>query len=159
MTFSLSSVFENMQEIPQKYTCEGANISPPLFWANPPQGTESYVLIVDDIDAPDPQAPKMVFVHWLLYNIPKKTLSLGEDVEAKGLPPGTEQGINDYMKPLYKGPCPPIGKHRYFFKLYALSTRLPNLHHPSKLTLEKTMEGSILGMAQIIGLYQKQGNA
>ncbi len=157
MEFSLRSNFENMGEISSKYTCEGEDVSPPLVWSNPPKGTESFALIVDDPDAPDPKAPRMIFVHWILYNIPKDIRELKEGVDPSELPSGTLEGISDYKKTSYGGPCPPIGRHRYFFKLYALSKRLPDLRHPIKKELEKAMEGSILGSTELIGTYQKEG--
>jgi len=118
----ISSAFSSNGSIPAKYTCEGADISPPLDWSGGPANVKSYALIVDDPDAPDPAAPKMVYVHWVVYNIPPATTSLPEDAARKGLPPGAKHGTNDWKKQTYGGPCPPIGRHRYFHKLYALDT-------------------------------------
>lgn len=151
-----SPVFKNQGEIPKVYTCEGKDISPALSWSEVPQGTKSFVLIVDDPDAPDPANPKMTWVHWVLYNIPESSNSLSEGVKAKALPKGTQEGLNDWKRTGYGGPCPPIGKHRYFHKLYALDIVLPDLKKPLKAQLEKAMEGHILEKAELIGLYQKK---
>lgn len=151
-----SSAFENLDAIPTQYTCEGGDASPPLAWSDIPVGTKSLALIVDDPDAPDPKAPKMVYVHWVLYNIPITSSGLQESSRGAQLPQGTLQGKNDWHKIGYGGPCPPIGEHRYFFKLYALDTLLPDLKEPTKLELEKAMQGHILGQAQLIGVYQKR---
>ena len=157
MPFSLhSSAFGQNGEIPSQFTREGDDLSPPLRWSDPPSGTVSYVLIVDDPDAPDPQAPKMTWVHWVLYNIPAAARELPEGVTSRGLPNGTREGINDYHRTSYGGPCPPIGRHRYFFKLYALSQKLPELHDPSKNDVERAMKDLVLGKAELIGTYKKK---
>jgi len=150
-----SPSFENQGEIPKKHTCDGADISPALAWTDAPQGTKSLVLIVDDPDAPDPANPRMTWVHWVLYNIPADAGSLAEGVKEKGLPKGTLQGLNDWKKTGFGGPCPPIGKHRYFHKLYALDIVLPDLKHPTKAQLEKAMEGHVLSKTELVGLYQR----
>jgi Raf kinase inhibitor-like YbhB/YbcL family protein len=149
-----SSAFVHQAEIPSHYTCEGPNVSPPLAWSGAPAGTKSFALIVDDPDAPDPAAPQQVWVHWLLYNIPSGTTGLAEAV--KKLPPGTGEGKSDYHRTGYGGPCPPIGRHRYFHKLYALDVVLPDLGTPSKTALEQAMLGHVLEMAEIVGTYQKK---
>ncbi|MDE2389786.1 MAG: YbhB/YbcL family Raf kinase inhibitor-like protein, partial [Betaproteobacteria bacterium] len=118
--------------------------------------TKSLVLIVDDPDAPDPAAPKMTWVHWVLYNIPPSAAGLAEGIAEKDLPQGMLQGINDWKRTGYGGPCPPIGTHRYFHKLYALGTVLPDLKHPTKAALEHAMKGHILSQAELIGRYQRQ---
>jgi Raf kinase inhibitor-like YbhB/YbcL family protein len=151
-----SPSFENQGEIPKKYTCDGEDVSPPLAWANVPEGTKSFALIVDDPDAPDPANPRMTWVHWVLYNIPATITSLPEAVKEKALPKGTLQGLNDWKKPGFGGPCPPLGKHRYFHKLYALDIVLPDLKQPTKAALEKAMEGHILFKAELVGLYQRK---
>ena len=157
MEFTLrSSSFADGGEIPSKYTCEGDDISPALSWSDPPKGTVGYVLIVDDPDAPDPRAPKMTWVHWVLYNIPASTRELREGIPSEELPEGTQEGINDYRKTTYGGPCPPIGRHRYFFKLYALSQEIAGLNRPNKRELEKAMEGAILAKAELMGTYEKK---
>ena len=157
MPFSLqSSAFGQNGEIPSQYTCEGDNLSPPLRWTDPPSGTASFVLIVDDPDAPDPKAPKMTWVHWVLYNIPASARELPEGVTSKALPGGTLEGVNDFHRMSYGGPCPPIGRHRYFFKLYALSKKLPELRNPTKSEVERAMEGAVLGKVELVGTYKKQ---
>ena len=148
--------FENQKEIPKKHTCDGQDISPALAWSNVPEGTKSFALIVDDPDAPDPASPKMIWVHWVLYNIPSTLSSLPEGIKEKDLPKGMLQGLNDWKRTGYGGPCPPIGKHRYFHKLYALGTVLPDLKEPTRAKLEKEMEGHILSKAELVGLYQRK---
>jgi Raf kinase inhibitor-like YbhB/YbcL family protein len=150
-----SPSFENQGDIPKKYTCDGRDISPELNWSGIPQGTKSFVLIVDDPDAPDPADPKMTWVHWVVYNIPATVHSLSEGVASKDLPAGTLEGVNDWNRTGYGGPCPPIGKHRYFHKLYALDTVLPDLKRPTKTELEKAIKGHIVGQAELVGLYQR----
>lgn len=118
--------------------------------------TKSFVLIVDDPDAPDPAKPKMTWVHWLLYNIPPTVTELPKAVTASSLPAQTQQGKNDWQRIGYGGPCPPIGKHRYFHKLYALDIELPDLNQPNKAQLEAAMKGHIIEQAELIGTYQKQ---
>lgn len=148
--------FENQGAIPKKFTCDGEDISPALAWSNVPEGTKSFALIVDDPDAPDPASPRMTWVHWVMYNIPATVSSLPEGVVDKDLPKGTLQGLNDWKKTGYGGPCPPIGKHRYFHKLYALDIVLPDLKQPTKAKLEKAMEGHVLSKAELVGLYQRK---
>jgi Raf kinase inhibitor-like YbhB/YbcL family protein len=118
-----SSAFAAGQPIPKKYTCEGDDRSPPLAWAGAPSGTKSFALIVDDPDAPDPNAPRMTWVHWVLYNVPAATTTLGEGSSSGAL--GAIEGRNDFGRVRFGGPCPPIGRHRYFHKLYALDAMLP----------------------------------
>jgi len=149
-----SSAFAHQGAIPGKYTCEGADLSPPLSWSGLPPGTKSLALIVDDPDAPDPAAPKMTWVHWVIYNLPPAAPGLPEGASA--LPAGTLQGMNDWQRTGYGGPCAPIGRHRYFHKLYALDTVLPDLGRPTKATLEQAMKGHILGQAELVGTYQKR---
>jgi len=157
MTLSItSSSFAPQGEIPRKYTCEGDDVSPPLSWSGVPAGTKSLVLIVDDPDAPDPKAPRMTWVHWVLFNIPPATSGLAEAVAT--LPAGTQQGKNDWGRSGYGGPCPPIGRHRYFHKLYALDVVLEGLGTPSKADLEEAMTGHVLAKAELIGTYVKEGN-
>ena len=152
-----SSAFEPNGAIPAKYTCEGEDVSPALAWSGVPSGTKSLALIVDDPDAPDPAAPKMTWVHWVLYDVPPWAQGLPEAVGASSLPRGTREGLNDWKRTGYGGPCPPIGRHRYFFKLYALDTELGDLGEPTKAQLEKAMAGHILGEAQLVGTYQNSG--
>jgi Raf kinase inhibitor-like YbhB/YbcL family protein len=150
-----STAFKNDGRIPGKYTCEGEDLSPPLRWSGAPDGTKSFALIVDDPDAPDPAAPKMVYVHWVLYNLPAGTSSLDENASRSKLPDGVITGINDWKNAEWGGPCPPIGRHRYFFKLYALDTMLTGLSSPAKKDVENAMQGHILAQAQLMGTYQK----
>jgi Raf kinase inhibitor-like YbhB/YbcL family protein len=157
MAFSITSpAFAPGQGIPRVHTCEGQDTSPPLAWSGVPQGTKSLALIVDDPDAPDPAAPKRTWVHWVLYNVPPTASQLPAAVGAKDLPAGAAEGKNDWKRAGYGGPCPPIGRHRYFFKLYALDVALPDLHSPTKADLEKAMAGHVLASAELIGTYQKQ---
>ena len=151
-----STNFENQKSIAKKFTCDGENISPALEWFGVPEGTKSFALIVDDPDAPDPANPRMTWVHWVLYNIPATVNSLPEGLKDKDLPKGALQGLNDWKKTGYGGPCPPIGKHRYFHKLYELDIVLPDLTRPTKAKLEKAMEGHVLSKAELIGLYQRK---
>jgi len=157
MTLRLtSSSFEHEKEIPTKYTCEGADRSPALAWTGVPQGTKSLALIVDDPDAPDPKAPKMTWVHWVLFGIAPSVSGLAEGITSAELPPGAREGINDWKMPGYRGPCPPIGRHRYFHKLYALDA-LPALSgQPDKATLEQAMKGHVLEQATLMGTYEKK---
>jgi hypothetical protein len=156
MTFALTSTaFGHMEPIPSRYTCEGKELSPPLAWKNLPAGTKSLVLIVDDPDAPDPAAPKITWVHWLLYNIPPAMKGLDEGAGNRPLPKGVLEGYGSSKKGGYDGPCPPIGTHRYFHKLYALDTGLPDLSFPDKSKLEAAIKGHVLGEAVLIGTYRK----
>jgi Raf kinase inhibitor-like YbhB/YbcL family protein len=150
-----SPSFKNNGAIPSIHTCDGPNISPQLEWAGVPAGTKGLALIVDDPDAPDPEAPRMTWVHWVLYGIPADSNGLPESATAALLPPGTMQGLNDWHRIGYGGPCPPKGKHRYFFKLYALDVVLPDLKQPGKPDLEKAMQGHVLARSELIGLYQR----
>jgi len=156
MTFNLSSsVFEASASVPTKYTCEGANISPPLAWSGAPASTRSFALIVEDPDAPDPAKPTRVVSHWVVYDIPASATSLSENASRKGMPAGSAQGRNEGNKQVYMGPCPPIGRHRYFFKLVALDTTLTGLRNPKKADLENAIHGHVVGNAELIGTYQK----
>ena len=156
MPLTLSSpAFEQGEPIPRRYTCEGDDVSPPLEWAGVPAGTQSLALIVEDPDAPDPADPKRVWVHWVLYDIPGDVTSVLEGVGGTDLPAGTLEGLNDWKRMGYGGPCPPIGRHRYFFRLYALDATLGDLKHPTKAKLGRAMEGHVLGTAELIGTYQK----
>ncbi|GAA0708676.1 YbhB/YbcL family Raf kinase inhibitor-like protein [Dokdonella soli] len=156
MSLSLSSpAFAPNAAIPARCTCDGHDRSPPLSWSGAPAGTRSFALIVDDPDAPDPAAPRMTWVHWVLYNLPAETHELPEAVGAGQLPVGTREGMNDWDRTGYGGPCPPIGRHRYFHKLYALDTVLPDLGRLSKAQLLKAIEGHVLAHAELIGTYQR----
>ena len=156
MTLSITSpTFDDGHAIPARYTCQGEDISPALQWEGVPAQARSLVLIVDDPDAPDPRAPKMTWVHWVLYNMPPTTTGLPEGAASDSLPAGSAEGRNDWKRPGYGGPCPPIGRHRYFFKLYAIDTVLERLRQPTKTQLESAMQGHIIGQAQLVGTYQK----
>ena len=158
MTLSLTSpAFEHGGAIPVRFTCEGEDISPQLDWAGVPENARSLVLIVDDPDVPDPKAPQRIWVHWILYNIPPETIGFPEDLDPKHLPDGTEQGLNDWQVTGYGGPCPPIGRHRYFHRLYALDTVLSGLKNPTKSQLESAMENHVIAQAELVGTYQKTG--
>jgi len=150
-----SSAFAHNGEIPRRYTCQGEDVSVPLAWSGVPAGAKSLVLIVDDPDAPDPKAPRMTWVHWVLYNMPATTTGLKEAVNTNELPKGTLEGFNDWKRTGYGGPCPPIGRHRYFHKLYALETVLPAMENPTKADLEQAMKGHVIKKAELIGTYQK----
>ena len=151
-----STAFTHNGPIPRLYTCQGKDISPALAWSGLPAGTKSLALIVDDPDAPDPKAPKMTWVHWVLYNIPVSATGLPEAVAPAALPAGTREGKNDWKRTGYGGPCPPIGRHRYFHKLYALDVVLPDLKQPTKAELEAAMKGHVLDQAVVMGTYQKE---
>ena len=156
MALTLSSpAFANGASIPAKYTCEGDDIAPALTWSGIPDNARSLVLIVDDPDAPDPKAPRMTWVHWVLYNLPPTTTGLPEGATSRDLPAGTGEGLNDWKRTGYGGPCPPIGRHRYFHKLYALDTVLPDMGTPKKAQIEAAMKGHILGQVELVGTYQK----
>jgi len=150
-----SPVFRHEGAIPARYTCEGDDVSPPLMLGGVPPAAKSLALIVDDPDAPDPAAPKRVWVHWVIYNLPPTTKELPEGVRADALPAGARVGKNDWGNAGYGGPCPPIGRHRYFHKLYALDTVLADLNQPNKAAVEKAMQGHIIGEATLMGTYQK----
>jgi len=151
-----SPAFAEGAEIPPKYTCEGADASPPLEWSGIPAGAKSLALVVDDPDAPDPKAPKMTWVHWVLYDLPIDAAGLPEGVARGALHTGTHQGVNDWKRTGWGGPCPPIGRHRYFFKLYALDTALGDLGAPTKVKLEAAMKGHVLAEARLMGTYEKK---
>ncbi len=156
MTLTLTSTaFADQGEIPPQYTCDGDDRSPPLAWEGVPNGTQSLALIVDDPDAPDPDAPKVTWVHWVICNILTSETGLPEGVTAPNLPAEATEGLNDWEQVGYRGPCPPIGRHRYFHKLYALDTMLPDLDTPTKTQLESAMADHILGQATLMGTYQK----
>ncbi len=151
-----SPSFTHNNTIPGRHTCDGPDVSPALAWSGVPPDAKSLVLIVDDPDAPDPAAPKMTWVHWVLYNIPVTAAGFAEGIAVKDGPGGILQGLNDWKRTGYGGPCPPIGEHRYFFKLYALDVVLPDLKHPTKAALEKAMEKHVLAKSELIGLYRRK---
>jgi hypothetical protein len=148
-----STAFGHGSDIPRKYTCEGDDIAPALSWSDVPERTLSLALIVDDPDAPDPAAPTRTWVHWVLVDIPAGATAIPEG--GRPLPNGCRDGLNDWHRTGYGGPCPPVGRHRYFFKLYALDTRLTDLQRPTKADLERAMQGHLLAQTQLVGTYQK----
>ena len=148
-----SPAFKHGGEIDSEYTCEGKDGSPELRWSGAPPGTKSFAMIVDDPDEPDPKAPKMTYVHWVMYDIPADATGVQKAGEG---PAGTRDGLNDWKRVGYGGPCPPIGRHRYFFKLYALDTMLGDLRHPTKDQLLEKMKGHVLEQAELMGTYQKK---
>lgn len=150
-----SSSFSPQGEIPSRHTCEGQDTSPALSWSSLPPGTKSLALIVDDPDAPDPSAPRTIWVHWVVYNIPPTASGLPEGVRAHDLPAGASEGRNDWQSTGYRGPCPPIGRHRYFHKLYALDVVLTDLGAATKSALEQAIGGHVLAQADLVGTYQK----
>jgi Raf kinase inhibitor-like YbhB/YbcL family protein len=150
-----SPAFSNGGAIPARYTCDGQDTAPPLEWSEVPEKTESLALIVDDPDAPDPAAPKMRFVHWVLYNIPADVRGLSEGASPNGLPEGACEGSNDFKKRGYGGPCPPIGRHRYVFTLYALDKSFNDAGAVSKTELETAMKTHVIEKAELIGMYER----
>ncbi len=147
----LSTAFENEEKIPRKYTCDGEDLSPPLTWSGAPPGTQSYALIVYD-----PDAPKGIFYHWLLYNIPPDLTSLPEGVPKGGETPYGLQGINDFGALGYGGPCPPPGStHHYVFILLALDTKLGIGAGAAISDLLKALDGHVLAYAKLVGIYSR----
>lgn len=146
-----SPAFGSNAGMPRRFTCDGANVSPPLQWTELPPGTRSLAIVVEDPDAPDPAAPTHTFVHWLVYDIPAIVRELPEGA-ARSLPNGARHGTNDHGTQTWYGPCPPVGEHRYFFKLYALDVML-DLEHPTKERLLAAMDGHILAKSELIGRY------
>ncbi len=150
-----STAFKNNGDIPQRYTCDGENISPPLVWTGVPERAKTLVLIVDDPDAPDPAAPKRTWVHWVLYNIPPSAGGLAENCGVRGGFAEALDGSNDWGRTGFGGPCPPTGRHRYFHKLYALDITLPDLGIPDKARVTAAMHGHVLAEATLIGGYRR----
>jgi Raf kinase inhibitor-like YbhB/YbcL family protein len=142
-----SPVFENNRFMPAKYSCDGMDVNPPLLIENVPTNTKSLALVVDD-----PDAPAGTWVHWVLWNINPDT----KEIKENSIPSGAKQGLNDFRQHNYRGPCPPSGTHRYFFKLYAIDTVLNLNPDSTKADLESAMKGHIIEQAQIIGLYRRK---
>jgi hypothetical protein len=147
-----SSAFFIGNPIPFKYTCDGDNISPSLQWEDPPEGTQSFALILED-----PDAPNKTFTHWILYNLPAECRELPENATESSLPKGAVQGKNDFNQLGFGGPCPPNGTHRYFFKLFALDQLLDLKSGASKAEFMQAIEGHILDAAEVMGRYTRQG--
>lgn len=155
MAFTLTSTaFSNGGEIPVRHTKDGENLSPLLSWTNVPEGTKSLALVVEDPDAPDPDAPQRTWVHWIVYNLPPHDADLKEGAVQASMPTGAKAGVNDWGEPAYGGPQPPIGRHRYFHRLYALDTVLPELARPNRRKLDDAMQGHVIAMAELMGTYQ-----
>lgn len=155
MTLTLTSpAFRANAAIPKRHTCDADDIAPALAWRGVPPEAKSLALIVDDPDAPDPKAPKLTYVHWVLYDVPTSATGLPEG--GRPLPAGAREGLNDWKKTGYGGPCPPIGRHRYFFKLYALDTVLGDLGKATKATIEGAMKNHILAQAELMGTYERE---
>ncbi|MCB1056892.1 MAG: YbhB/YbcL family Raf kinase inhibitor-like protein [Acidobacteria bacterium] len=160
MSLTLTSpAFAHEDEIPKLYTCDSRNISPPLAWSGLPKGTASLALVVDDPDAPDPAAPKTRWVHWVLYNLPPSVQALPQALTSRELPSGAAEGLNDWNRRGYGGPCPPIGRHRYVLRLFALDTVLPDLKSPTRDKLLKAIDGHVLEEAELIGTYERAGRS
>ena len=156
MPLTISSPsFRHLGEIPRAHTCDGGDRVPALAWSGARAGTRSFALIMDDPDAPDPAAPRMTYVHWVLYDLPATSAGLPEG--GTPLLAGAREGKNDWKRAGYGGPCPPIGRHRYFFKLYALDAQLGDLGTPTKAQVEAAMKGHVLEQAELIGTYQRGG--
>lgn len=147
-----SPAFVSNGPIPKKHTCQGDNVSPELRIHGVPAGTKSLVIVVDDPDAPDPAAPKRDWIHWIVFDLPPTTLVLPEGVSV--LPAPGRVGLNDWGNPTYGGPCPPIGRHRYIFRVYAIDKVL-GLNHPKLADLRNAVAGHVLGASSLIGTYQK----
>jgi Raf kinase inhibitor-like YbhB/YbcL family protein len=154
--FSLRSpAFAHEAGIPLRYTCQGKDLSPPLEWEGAPPSTRSFVLIVDDPDAPDPAAPKRTWVHWIRYNMPPSTRALAEG-SGNTPPDGALEALTDAGALGYHGPCPPIGRHRYFFRLFALDAMLPDLGARAvRRDVERALDGHVVGSAVLMGTYVK----
>lgn len=153
-----SPAFEHGTEMDRRFTCEGIDVSPPLAWTDAPPGTRSFALLVEDPDAPDPDAPQRIWVHWLVFDIPSSVAQLPEDAgSSEGLPAGARMGMNDWRRASYGGPCPPIGRHRYYHRLYALDVERLDLAHPTKAQLFEAMRSHVLATAELVGTYRKRG--
>jgi len=150
-----SSAFATNGSIPRKFTCQGSDVSPPLAWSGVPAGTRSLALVVSDPDAPDPKAPRTIWSHWVVFNIPPSVGSIAEGAAAKAIAPEAREGRNDFEKVSWGGPCPPVGRHRYFFRLYALDTTLDADAHPTRQQIEAAMKSHVLGTAELMGTYEK----
>lgn len=150
-----SPAFAAGAEIPRRHTCQGDDLSVPLAWSGVPADARSLALIVEDPDAPDPAAPLFTWVHWILYNLPPTVFALDEGVATADLPAGTREGENDWKRTGYGGPCPPIGRHRYVHRLYALDVVLPELGAVTRTTLLNVMKGHVLEQAELVATYCK----
>ncbi len=157
MSLSLRSPdFDHEGSIPTRFTCDGEKISPALAWTGAPEGTLSFALIVQDPDAPDPAAPERTFIHWVLHDLPPTTDSLPAAVKSDALPAGARQGYNDSEHTGWTSPCPPIGRHRYYFRLFALDIMLGDIGTPTAGDLEQAMANHILASAELMGTYESR---
>lgn len=150
-----SPAFSHGAPIPRTFTCQGSGISPPLEWSQVPENARSLVLIVDDPDSPDPAAPKTPYPHWLLYALPPRDAKLPENVSSNELPAGALQGLNGWNRIGWGGPCPRIGRHRYFFRLHALDIELQGLGAPDRQRLLDAIAGHVIETAEWMGTYEK----
>ena len=152
-----SASFGHGKDIPQSHTSDGEDLSPPLAWSDVPTGAKSLALVVEDPDAPSPAAArKHTFVHWILYNLPPSTAALPLGIDRSGLPAGAHEGRNDFGSLAYAGPSPPSGRHRYFFRLYALDTTLPtSLGVPDRKRFSEAIKGHVLAEAELMGTYER----
>jgi hypothetical protein len=154
--FQLTSPrFQNGETIPVAYTCEGDDLPPPLHWEGEPPGTRSFVLVMQDPDAPDPANPQATWTHWVLYNLPPNIHDIPESMLPESLPAGAREALNDWKRMGYGGPCPPIGRHRYFYRIYALDTVLTDMGHVTWKQLEQALKGHILAQTELLGTYEK----
>jgi Raf kinase inhibitor-like YbhB/YbcL family protein len=151
-----SPAFEHEQSIPARFTCDGEDISPGLHWRGVPAATQTLALLVEDPDAPDPLAPQTIFTHWIVYNLPPDSTGLDENVAEGGLPRGARFGKNDFERTRWGGPCPPVGEHRYYFKLYALDSPLPTARPFTRAALLDALEGHVIAYAELKGTYRKR---
>ncbi len=147
--------YQDGQAMPRDLSCEGEELSPPLQWYDLPEGTVSLALVIEDPDAPDPAHPQRTFTHWVVYNLPPNAAGLEQGAASDGLPAGAAHGRNDWGNTDYGGPCPPIGRHRYIHRLYALDTKLETLDAPTRQELQDAMSGHILEEADLVATYEK----
>lgn len=151
-----SPSFRHGDRIPRNHTADGANLAPPLSFDGVPPGTKSLALVVEDPDAPDPAAPQKIFAHWIVYNLQPSTRGLPLGADRDGLPPGARAGRNDFGGTSYRGPEPPVGRHRYTFRLFALDATLPDLGRPNREELMAAMRGHIIEDAELMGVYERE---
>jgi Raf kinase inhibitor-like YbhB/YbcL family protein len=157
MPLSLRSpAFGNHEPIPERYSCDGDDVSPPLAWSGVPAKAKSLALIVHDPHAREPEQPEQTYVHWVLYDIPASATGLPERASGRELPLGTREGLNDLKRPEYRGPCPEAGRHHYIFKLYATDKVFDDISNPTKERVEAALRGHILEHAELVGTYERQ---